>query len=174
MDYNLTSHFYLKKEKINAKGESPVYLRITLNGQRTAISTNNSILPGNWNKNTESAKGNREEARIFNTYLDTLTAKVKRCFNDLLDSGNYFDVNDLNNSINGKGKINKTLIQVYEENNKLMRKEEGTRYVRNTVDRYHISIERLRKFIAEEYKDQDILLDRQVCLSLCSICPPVF
>jgi len=73
MDYNLTSHFYLKKDKINAKGESPVYLRITLNGQRTEISTHRSILEENWNKDVERAKGNREEVRIFNGYLDSLS-----------------------------------------------------------------------------------------------------
>jgi len=160
MDFNLTTHFYLKNGRENVKGQYPVYLRITLNGLRSEISTNLSIAPDNWNKRAEMAKGNREEARIFNTYLEKLSAKVKRCFNDLLDSGNYFDVNDLKNSINGKGRINKTLIQVYEENNKLMRQEVGSKYVRNTVDRYHISIERLKKFIAEEYKVQDIPLDR--------------
>ena len=50
MDYNLTTHFYLKNGRENAKGQSPVYLRITLNGQRTEISTNRSILEENWNK----------------------------------------------------------------------------------------------------------------------------
>jgi hypothetical protein len=51
MYYNLTTHFYLKNNRENAKGQSPVYLRITLNGQRTEISTNRSILEENWNKN---------------------------------------------------------------------------------------------------------------------------
>ena len=83
MDYNLKSHFYLKKDKINAKGEAPVYLRLTLNRKRTAISTNNSIVPGNWNKNAERAKGNREEARIFNSYLDSISSKVKRCLPEM-------------------------------------------------------------------------------------------
>jgi site-specific recombinase XerD len=160
MDYNLTTHFYLKNSRENAKGQSPIYLRITLNGQRTEISTNRSILEENWNKHSERAKGNREEVRIFNGYLDSLSIKVKRCFNDLLDSGDFFDVNDLKNSMNGKGKINKTLIQIYEENNKLMRQEEGIKYVQNTVDRYFISIERLKKFILNEYNVQDIPLDR--------------
>lgn len=74
MDYNLTTHFYLKNGKENVIGQSPVYLRITLNGQRTEISTNQSILSDNWNKRTERAKGNREEVRIFNGYLDSIYA----------------------------------------------------------------------------------------------------
>jgi len=62
--------------------------------------------------------------------------------------------------MNGKGKINKILIQVYEENNKLMRQEEGSKYIQSTVDKYFISIERLKKFIQQEYGVQDIQLDR--------------
>jgi len=70
--------------------------------------------------------------------LDSLFLKVKICFADLLDSGDFFDVNDSKNSMNGKGRINKTLLQVYEENNKLTRQEEGSKYVKNTVDRCSI------------------------------------
>lgn len=61
MDYKLTTHFYLRTDKINVKGSFPIYLRITLNGKRTDISTNQSIMPENWNRYTERAKGNREE-----------------------------------------------------------------------------------------------------------------
>ena len=160
MDYNLTSHFYLKTGKLNSKGQAPVYMRITLNGQRTEISTNQSILSGNWNKHTERAKGNREETRIFNNYLDSLASKVNRHFNDLLNTGSFFYVNDLKNSMNGKGKTNKTLIQVYNENNQLMKQEEGSKYMKNTVERYFISIERLKKFLREEYGIEDIPLER--------------
>jgi site-specific recombinase XerD len=160
MDYNLTSHFYLKSGKLNAKRQAPIYLRLTLNGLRTEISTNQSILHDNWNKLTERAKGNREETRILNNYLDSLGLKVTKHFTDLLNTGQYFDINDLRDCINGKGKINKTLIQVFDENNKLMKQEEGRKFVRNTVDRYFISIERLRRFVREEYGMQDIPLDR--------------
>jgi site-specific recombinase XerD len=160
MEYNLTTHFYLKNRKENLRGESPVYLRITLNGIRTEISTNQSTQSENWNRKTERAKGNLEKTRIFNNYLDSLAAKVKRCFTDLLNTNEYFDINDLKNHFSGKGKIKKTLLQVYEENNRLMRLEEGIKYVKNTVDRYFISIERLKKFVLQGYHIQDIALER--------------
>jgi hypothetical protein len=44
MDYNLTTHFYLKNGKEISKGQSPAYLRITLNELRTEIMTNRGIL----------------------------------------------------------------------------------------------------------------------------------
>lgn len=160
MDYNLTTHFYLKNGKENVKGQSPVYMRITLNGQRTEISTNQSIQSEDWNKRTERAKGNREETRVINNYIDTLLNRVKKCFTDLLNAEEYFDVNDLKDSINGKGNIHKTLFEVYEENNKLMRLEEGNKYSKVTVDSYFNSIKRLKAFLNDELGTQDIRLDR--------------
>ncbi len=160
MDYNLTTHFYLKNGRENVKGQYPVYLRITLNGQRTEISTNQSIQTENWNKRTERAKGNREEIRVVNNYLDTLLTKVKKCFTDLLNAEEYFDVNNLKDSINGKGNIIKTLLEVYEENNKMMRLEEGNKYSKVTVDSYFNSIKRLGAFLIDELGIQDMRLDR--------------
>jgi hypothetical protein len=160
MDYNLITHFYLKTGKLNAKGQAPVYLRITLNGLRTEISTNQSILPVNWNKCTERVKGNSEETRILNNYLDTLILRVSKHFNTLLNNGDYFDINDLKSRLIGKDIIKRTLVRVFEENNKLMLQDVGSKYDKITVKRYFISIERLKKFIKDEYNAIDIPLDR--------------
>jgi len=160
MEHNLTIHFYLKKGKMNSKGLIPVYIRITLNGKRTEISTGLNIAEDNWNKVTERAKGTREEARIFNRQLESTEAKVKKCFADLNDSGDYFDINDLKDSINGKSKTSKTLLQIYQENNHLMKLEIGNKFNARTVSSYDNSLKRLQKFINEEYNASDIHLGK--------------
>jgi hypothetical protein len=160
MDYHLTSHFYLKSGKLNAKGQAPIYLRLTLNGQRAEISTNQSVLQVNWNKHKERVKGNREETRILNNYLDSIYNKVHKNFNELIKQEEYFSVEDLKNDVIGKGKANKTLVQTYEESIKLMKQEEGSKYVNHTIRVYKITIERLKEFIRDEFGAQDIALER--------------
>jgi len=41
--------FYLKKNRATIEGEIPVYLRITINGQRADMSMHVAVLKSNWN-----------------------------------------------------------------------------------------------------------------------------
>ena len=158
MKYNFTSRFYLKPEKKNSKGLNPIYFRMTLNGQRIELATNKSILTDDWNKYSQRGRGTREEMRVLNSYLDNLQTKANKIFNKLVEDDEYFDVNTLKNTLIGKGKSDKTLIQVYEENNQLMKQESGIKYSNVTVNRYDTSLERLKEFLLKEYKQQDIVL----------------
>lgn len=160
MKYNLTIHFYLKSGKENSKKESPIYLRLTVNGQRTEISTNESILSDNWNKSAQRGKGNKEEIRILNNSLINLENNVRQIFNRLNDNEELFDVFILKDRLIGKGTSSKTLLEVFEENNKLMKQEIGLKYDKNTVQRYFISLDRLSTFLRDELNIQDINLDR--------------
>jgi hypothetical protein len=46
MKNKIVNHFYVKEEKKDDCGEAPIYLRITLNGERAEISTNRRVVPG--------------------------------------------------------------------------------------------------------------------------------
>lgn len=160
MENNLKIHFYLKTGKLNAKGQAPIYLRMTLNSQRAEISINQSVSPDSWNCHTERVKGNREETRIMNNYLDSVYNKVNQHFNERIRQEEYFNVDDLKNDVIGKGPAKKTLVQAYEESIKLMKLEEGSKYVSHTIQVYEINLVRLKEFIRNEYQVQDIALEK--------------
>jgi hypothetical protein len=80
LNNKIVTHFYLKEAKTNRKGLAPIYLRITVNGERADISINKKINPENWDKNNERAHGRTESARTINAYLDTLNGKVRKYF----------------------------------------------------------------------------------------------
>ena len=50
MKIKIATHFYVRKEKKDKKGEVTIYLRINVNGERAEISTNRRINPENWDK----------------------------------------------------------------------------------------------------------------------------
>lgn len=44
MKNKIVTHFYVREEKKDKKGEVPIYLRITINGERASISTDEGLI----------------------------------------------------------------------------------------------------------------------------------
>jgi hypothetical protein len=80
MKNKIVTHFYVKEAREDSNGEAPIYLRITVNGERAEISTNRRIDPELWDKVSEKVAGRSEMARTINTSLITLLGKVERYF----------------------------------------------------------------------------------------------
>jgi hypothetical protein len=78
MKTTITVLFYLKRAKINAQGLVPIFQRITVNGKRNDKSTGKFIDPDKWHSEMSKVKGNSEEARTINSYLDNLKIKVNQ------------------------------------------------------------------------------------------------
>lgn len=76
MNTKITTLFYVKKSKTNSKGLVPIYLRITIEGKRFELTTGKLIEISKWSAEQKKVKGNSEEARSINEYLNLLISKV--------------------------------------------------------------------------------------------------
>ena len=76
MDQSFGLFFHLKKNKSVSARELTVYLRITVNGTYSEVSTKRKCNPDNWNVSAGRLHGKSEAVREFNSYLDTLQQKV--------------------------------------------------------------------------------------------------
>lgn len=76
MQSKISILFYAKRSKTTSDGFVPIYLRITVDGQRIEQSTNRFVDPLKWSKEHGKMKGQSEEARILNTYLDILKGNI--------------------------------------------------------------------------------------------------
>ena len=68
--------YFLRKSKVNAQGQMPIYQRITINGERFDMSTGIFIEEDKWLSEAGKIKGNTEEARIINGQLEMLRATI--------------------------------------------------------------------------------------------------
>ena len=57
MKTNFSMLFYLKKQKNYTSGLAPVYLRITVDGERAEVTTNRECEPEKWNSHSGRATG---------------------------------------------------------------------------------------------------------------------
>ena len=75
--------FVLRNNK-TAKQEALIHARITVDGKRAEFSLKRNINPVNWNQAKGCAKGNKEEFRSLNNYLEQVRRRIFECREELL------------------------------------------------------------------------------------------
>jgi len=148
--------FYVKKTKKNRAGEAPIYLRITVNGQRVEMSVGRGVRPFDWDSRSQRIKGKSEKNRLINNYIDELENKINRIYNIALQEKQQISAEYLKDAVSGKDKMKKMLIPVFEEYYKLLKREEGTKYATKTVARYKHALTHLKSFLEKEYHVTDM------------------
>jgi hypothetical protein len=88
MKNKITTHFYVKEARKDRKSKAPIYLRITVNGERAEISTDRKIEPDLWDKNSERVAGRllAETGKQFTDWITNYDIK----FNHKYDKQSMF------------------------------------------------------------------------------------
>lgn len=158
MKTNLNLLFYLRKAKMKKTGEIPIYLRITVDGLRSETPTGRSIPAEKWDSALQLHKGKSEEAKTLNHFLDSIKLKISKDANVLNDSGIDITAELLKNRFNGIKEKPKTLLGVFEENNRLLKMEENQTYASSTVAQYGYTLQKIKDFLIHEYVKSDLPL----------------
>ena len=148
--------FYLKDKRLDKNGKAALYLRITVNGQRTEISLNRKILPEKWDSRMNKMKGKGMEAEELNRFMTTIRHKVNKIQHQLIEQGEPFTVHDVKEKYLGKDKKYKMLLQLFQEHNQQMEKMVGVEFALGTWKRYHTTKSHVTEYVKSEYGRNDI------------------
>lgn len=152
--------FYLRRDKLNSSDVVPIYLRITVNGRRSEMSAQRSIDPDKWNKAAGKARGSRSEAKLLNEYLDTLKGKVYQAQKELMDENLPVTALALRNRVQGVDKKQRTLLDLFEDHNKLIESLVPDEYSPTTLVRYKTTKQHIQNFIKYKYGVEDVFLSQ--------------
>lgn len=152
--------FYIRRDKTNKKGEAPVFMRLTINGERADASIKRFIEPHAWN----SAKGKANEksrgGKDLNLYLDAISANILRIQRDLeLDKKEISAQIILNRYLGKEQSDRHTLMEVFRAHNEKCRALSGISLAPGTVIRYETSLRLTEAFLRTTYKKEDCYLD---------------
>lgn len=152
--------FYIRRDKINKKGEAPVFMRLTINGERADASIKRFIEPHAWN----SAKGKANEksrgGKDLNLYLDAISANILRIQRDLeLDKKEVSAQIILNRYLGKEQSDRHTLMEIFRAHNEKCRALSGISLAPGTVIRYETSLRLTEAFLRTTYKKEDCYLD---------------
>jgi hypothetical protein len=106
MKNKIVTHFYVREEKKDKKGEVPIYLRITINGERASLTTDRRVNPDLWDKAADRVSGRNEPARVINFALNTLLAKVEKYFSNLDLKDEVISVHQIISELKGNYQAN--------------------------------------------------------------------
>lgn len=148
--------FYIKKPKNYRSGSAPIYMRITVNGKRSEITTGRECEPARWNAAAGRANGTKEEIKSFNAYLDVLQTKVYQAHRLLTETDEMVTAENIRNKFLGKEEKHFFLIDIFKDHNKKMEILIGKEYTKSTFCRYQTSLKHTQSFLKSKYNLSDI------------------
>lgn len=160
MKAKVNLHFYAKSTKVNAKGQFPIYVRLTVNGDRTEFSTKKFIDPNRWSSEAAKMKGTTEEARSINSYLDLMKSKVLDIQMELIHKSENLSIENFKEKLFGSEEKQRMLVPIFQDHNNKIKELVGKEYAPGTLERYTTSLRHTIEFLEWKYNVSDIEISK--------------
>ena len=156
MKHKMSILFYVKSSKASKNGLLPIYQRITINGTRIELSTSKFVEKSKWNTAAGKIKGNSEEARLINSYLDILNAKAYETEKWMVNNNLEINAQTFKNKFLGVEERQRKLMVIFEDHNKRMKELIGKEFAINTYKKYETALSHTKDFLKYQYNLNDI------------------
>jgi site-specific recombinase XerD len=160
MKAKVNLHFYAKSTKANAKGQFPIYVRLTVDGNRTEFSTKKFIEPSRWSSEASKVKGTTEEARSINSYLDVLKSRVLDIQMELIHKNQNLSIVNFKELLFGSEEKQRMLVPIFQDHNNKIKELVGKEYAPGTLERYTTSLKHTIDFLEWKYKISDVEISK--------------
>lgn len=150
--------FFLRRNVLK-NGEMPVFMRITVNGQRAENNIQKSIAPNLWDQSKERAKGTGRTAVDLNRFIEEARIKVHQIITELQQNNETVNakiVQERFYGINPNKKAEKTILEVIQAHNDEAEKLIGKDFAKTTVLRYKSMMRYLGEMIKKNYEVDDL------------------
>lgn len=155
----LTVLFHIRLDKKNQKGKSPIFCRITVEKQRATFSIQRLVYPDKWDAAKEIVKGNNEEAKNINAYINLIKKKIYEAHYKLVESNTPVHADVLKQVVLNKEKTkSKNVFKVFEEHNQKVKTLIGSSFAYGTYERYQTALKHLKEFVLWKYQRNDYYL----------------
>lgn len=140
------------------KKKALLYVRITVNGQRTEMSLKKTIEAGTWNQSRETVKSGKD-AKSTNSYIEHVRFRLTECYRQLQLDKQELTPESVKNSFLGidLGKEQeRTLGMLLHYHNKHM----GAVLEWGTMKNYYTTEKYVKQFLQHKYKTEDLALSK--------------
>lgn len=151
--------FWLYKSKKNKRNEAPVYLRITINGKKTEVSTGIMVSEDKWNSKKQQVRGNAPDSDAKNKVLNDYKIKISFLQDDLKRKGILLTTELLKLKLTDEGKEVSTLIEAFDKYLEVVKAKVEIETSIVPYKKLIIVKNRIIEFMTQELRRNDIGLD---------------
>ncbi|ASV31599.1 site-specific integrase [Maribacter cobaltidurans] len=151
--HTFTVIFFTRKSR-SVPNQLSIYVRITVDGQRSEISLKRSIPSKEWDSSRNRGRGGSQRIRVLNAYLESAYSGLLDCHKELLEGNRVVSSDAIKSRYLGEDDNSKTLrelIKYHNENMSVVLKE-------GTMKNYYTTEKYLNRFLAKKRKVNDIRL----------------
>jgi site-specific recombinase XerD len=157
---DLSILFWTWRQKASKDGRAPIYVRITVKGDRDGFSSGKKIHPDFWDEENSLANKACPDQQFINSYITKTKADLEKCYNQLAATHKKITASMVKEAYMPKQVLSKTLMQAFELHNdefaERVSKKKGSK---GTLGRYERLKEKVQAFLKKKYKLSDIALE---------------
>jgi len=159
MSQNFKVLFFLKKGKGSNKKSLPIYVRVTISGERAEWSSQRHCDQSRWNQQIGRASGNKEDAKILNQYLDAIQANIYQVQKEYTLRNEPVTASQVRAKLLHKNEEKRySLIEVYQYHNNQFEKLVGSEFSYGTYKKFKSALKSLKAFLEWKFKKKDVYL----------------
>ena len=148
--------FYIKRNALLRTGRAPIMVRITINGERAQLTTNQSVVPDKWDSVRGRVRGRSEEVRQINLSLELMRARLAHCYDRIIATSEPptpFKIKDMYMGGNiGRNMLLEFFSNYIDEFKSMV----GVSRSRSSYYKYRCVYKHLAEFIKERYSCNDL------------------
>jgi site-specific recombinase XerD len=147
---------FIRQHRQKKTGEAPVYIRITIDGKRTEISTKIYVLPERWNVHKGRVKGNNDSANTLNRSIEVFEQKLKEIYTKFIEKEIIVNANSIKSALFKTEEKQRHLIDHFKFHYEQMKREINLNYSKGTVKNWKVTLGHLKTFLQNQYQATDI------------------
>ena len=128
--------FFIRKTKLKKSGETPIMLRITIEGQLTELQLKRDVMPILWNQSKERCTGRDATSMEINRYLESVKLRLLDIHREMEDAGKLINPMEVKRRFLGLDEKHLMFFEVFQEHNDKCRELIGKDYAKVTISRF--------------------------------------
>ena len=148
--------FFIRKTRTVKSGETPIMLRITIQGQLAEMQLKRTVKPELWSQAKERCTGKDSKSVEVNRYLESVKLRLYEIHRTLEDENKLINPIEIKRRFLGLDEKHKMFFEVFQEHNDKCRELIGKDYAKVTISRFDTCLKYFKEMLLKQYHLKDI------------------